>query len=257
MISGPERFNLTDEEAQARTEKHPLEEVLTFDREAAASRVEAAKSQEKMLKLNTDNNITIANAREQVLNAYLGNQITDEVPDSREAAVERVNQLRLSDKELIGRTAEWNSVKVNREALQRATERNGNPNVHGEGMFFKGGNLPMDDNSVYRHVGTSAIADLINQGFVRNKREAANALDIPGKRGFGAEGATVYWNDGDSKKYETADLIIQANKTAAEQGYVTKDDIQGVWVTDKNTGRPINLIDGQDHTGLEIAPHRQ
>lgn len=180
-----------------------------------------------------------------------------EIPDSREAAIERVNRLRLSDEELIERTAGWNRVKVNQEALQRATERNGNPNVHGEGMYFEVGNLPMDDNSVYRHVGSSAIADLINQGFVRNKREAANALSIPGKRGFGTVGATVYWNDGDSKGYETADLVIQANKTAAEQGYVTKDDIQGIWVTDKNTGQPVNLIDGQDHTGLEIAPHRQ
>ena len=75
------------------------------------------------------------------------------------------------------------------------------------------------DNLCY-NVGSSAIADLMVQGFVRNKREAADALDIPGKLGFGTEGAGVYWYDGDSEKREKA-------------------------------------IDGQDHTGLEIADHKQ
>ena len=254
MISRAEGFNPVDE--VAREEKHPLEDAPIFDREAANLRVKAVKDRETTPKPVT-NNETITTARKQVLNAYSNNRAANEVPNSREVAVERINQLRLSDEELISRTAKWSDVKVNQEALRIATERNGNPNVHGEGMFFGSGNLPMDDNSVYRHVGTSAIADLMNQGFVRNKREAAGALDIPGKRGFGTEGATVYWNDGDSSRYETADLVIQADKSAADKGYVTKDDIQGILVTDRNTGRPVNLIDGRDHTGLDIAPHRQ
>lgn len=198
----------------------------------------------------------IIDAREQVLNAYSDKSEVGIDKDSRSTALENVNRIRLSDNELIELTAEWGDVEIDQEALRQATERNGNPNIHGKGLFFSSGNLPMSDNSVYRHVGSSAIADLMIQGFVRNKREAANALDIPGKRGFGTVGAGVYWNDGDSQKREIADLVIQATKEAAEKGYITKDDVQGIWVTDKNTGKPINLIDGQDHTGLEIANHK-
>jgi len=171
-------------------------------------------------------------------------------------AVERIDQLRISDNELIELMANWDKVEINQENLQEATARNGNPNARGRGLFFGSGNLPMSDESVYRHVGSSAIADLMTQGFVRNKREAAGALDIPGKRGFGTEGAIVYWYDGDSQKRDKADLVIQASKAAADRGYVTKDDIQGIWVTDRKTGHAVNLIDGQDHTGLEMASHK-
>lgn len=200
----------------------------------------------------------VADAREQVLNAYSGDHGAEKTSETdRLAALERVDRLRLPDNELIELTAEWGDVEINQEALKEATEKNGNPNRHGKGLFFGSGNLPMSDDSVYRHVGSSAIVDLMIQGFVRNKREAADALDISGKRGFGTEGAGVYWYDGDSQKREKADLVIQASKAAAERGYVTKDDVQGIWVTDKNTGQPVNLIDGQDHTGLEMADHKQ
>ncbi|MBQ3309620.1 hypothetical protein IJG78_03000 [Candidatus Saccharibacteria bacterium] len=163
---------------------------------------------------------------------------------------------RLSNTELIELTAEWNNVKINQPALQQATQKNGNPNVHGKGLFFKSGNLPMSDDSVYRHVGTAAITDLMAMGFVRNAREAAGALDKPGKNGFGTVDASVYWYNGNSRVHEKADLVIEANKSAAESGYVTKDNVRGIWVTDKDTGQPVNLIDGQDHTGLEIADHK-
>ena len=200
----------------------------------------------------------VADAREQVLNAYSSDRRVEKTSETnRGAAIEKVDRLRLSDDELIELTAEWVDVEINQTALEEATKRNGNPNIHGKGLFFKSGNLPMSDDSVYRRVGSSAIADLMVQGFVRNKREAAGALDMPGKRGFGTEGAGVYWYDGDSQKYEKADLVIQASKAAAERGYVTKDDVQGIWVTDKNTGQPVNLIDGQDHTGLEMAEHKR
>lgn len=198
----------------------------------------------------------VVDAREQVLNVYSDESEVGIDKGSRSTTLEDINKIRLSDNELIELTAEWGDVEINQGALRQATERNGNPNIHGKGLFFSSGNLPMSDNSVYRHVGSSAIADLMIQGFVRNKREATNALDMPGKRGFGTVGAGVYWYDGDSQKREIADLVIQATKEAAEKGYITKDDIQGIWVTDKNTGKPINLIDGQDHTGLEIANHK-
>ena len=193
----------------------------------------------------------IADAREQVLNAY------QKPKTDRELAIERVDRLRLPDDELIELTAEWNDVKLDQDALNRATAMNGNPNVHGKGVFFESGNLPTSDESVYRHVGSSAVVDLMINGFVRNKREAAGALGMPGKQGFGTEGATVYWFNGESGKRDKADLVIQASKAAADRGYVTKDDIEGIWVTDKNTGQAVNLIDGQDHTGLEMAEHKK
>ena len=200
----------------------------------------------------------VSDAREQVLNAYSGNHGAEKTSEvDRTTALEKVDRLRLPDNELIELTAEWDDVEINQEALKEATEKNGNPNIHGKGLFFGSGNLPMSDDSVYRHVGSSAVVDLMIQGFVRNKREAAGALNAPGKRGFGTVGAGVYWYDGDSQKREKADLVIQASKAAAERGYVTKDDVQGIWVTDKNTGQPVNLIDGQDHTGLEMADHKQ
>lgn len=180
----------------------------------------------------------------------------ESVEVDRAVALQKIDRLRLPDDELIGLTSEWGDVEIEQGNLQAATERNGNPNVCGKGLFFASGNLPMSDDSVYRHVGSSAVVDLMIQGFVRNKREAAGALDIPGKQGFGTEGPGVYWNNGESGKREKADLVIQASKAATERGYVTKDDVQGIWVTDKNTGLPVNLIDGQDHTGLEMAAHK-
>lgn len=203
----------------------------------------------------TNDEQVVADARENTYSSDRG--VERDLEAERDAALERIERLRLPDDELIELTAEWNDVEIDQENLRAATEKNGNPNSHGKGLFFESGNLPMSDDSVYRHVGSSAVVDLMIQGFVRNKREAAGALDIPGKRGFGTEGSKVYWYDGESGKREKADLVIQASKAAAERGYVTKDDIQGIWVTDKNTGQPVNLIDGQDHTGLEMADHRE
>lgn len=200
--------------------------------------------------------------RDLINSLPINDQVEDEANNdvqpemNRETAVRNVERLRLPDDELIELTAEWGDVEIDEEALREATEKNGNPNSHGGGIFFSSGNLPMSDDSIYRHVGTSAIVDLMIKGFVRNKREAANALGMPNKRGFGTIGPTVYWYDGNSQKRDTADLVIQASKEAADRGYVTKDDVQGIWVTDKNTGEPVNLIDGQDHTGLEMAEHR-
>lgn len=176
--------------------------------------------------------------------------------DDLRASLERIEQMHLSDAELVELTANWSDVEVDQAALQGANKKDGTPNAFSGGLFL-GGNLPMHEDSVYRHVGTAAISDLFAQGFVRNKREAANAMDVPGKLGFGTSGATVYWNEGNSQKLEKADLVIQASRAAAEEGYVTKDGIQGIWVTDKKTGQPVNLIDGQDHSGLEMAPHRR
>lgn len=266
--SGIDQAHIADDRKNIETRKHGNE--TTWDDVAALKdRMSQLKSliddlpgiddMSENIEVNNESQTkeqAVADAREQVLNAYSNKTEIAAHEDGRSITTEDVNRLRLPDNELIELTAEWGDVEINQEALREATEKNGNPNIHGKGLFFGSGNLPMSDDSVYRHVGSSAIADLMVQGFVRNKREAANALDMPGKRGFGTIGAGVYWYDGDSQKRETADLVIQATKAAAERGYVTKDDVQGIWVTDKNTGRPVNLIDGQDHTGLEIANHK-
>lgn len=165
-------------------------------------------------------------------------------------------KLRLTDEELIKLTAEWQNVEINEEALDQATKQNGNPNRYSPGFSFDSYNLPMDNDSVYRTVGTSAISDLMIMGFVRNKREAEGALGVAGKAGYGTSGVTVYWHEGVDGKKAKGDLVIQASKAAASEGYVTKDGVQGIWITDKATGQPVNLIDGQDHTGIELAPHK-
>ena len=183
-------------------------------------------------------------------------EINTAVENIKNSEAGRAERLRLTDEELIELTAEWDDVEIDEEALRKATERNGNPNSYAPGLPFSYNNLPTSSDSVYRRVGTSAISDLMIVGFVRNKRESENALDKPGKTGYGTSGPTVYWNGGTDGGSARADLLIQASKAAAEKGYVTKDDVQGIWVTDKATGQPVNLIDGQDHTGLEIAPHR-
>lgn len=203
-------------------------------------------------------NENIADARGQLLEVYSKNNPTEDINAKRIAAVKRIEAMKLSDLELINITSNWNSVEIDQAALSKSTQKNGNPNCYGDkGLSFSDGNLPMKDESIYRHVGTSAIADLAKVGYVRNKRETADALDIPGKKGFGTSGATVYWNSGDSRINESADLVIEANKAAADIGYVTKDDVLGIWVTDSNTGEPVNLIDGKDHTNLSIADHRE
>lgn len=180
----------------------------------------------------------------------------EEIERRRMEALARVEKLHASDEQIIELVKDWDKVQVNQEVLQAATLKNGNPNCHGEAIITKVGNLPMNDDSIYRHVGPSAIVDLMQVGFVRNKREMADALDIPGKKGFGTVGPTVYWNDGNSLKADEADMVIEARKGAADEGYVTAKDVRGIWVTDANTNQPVNLLDGQNHDGLQMAPHR-
>ena len=203
----------------------------------------------------------VAAARESVM-AVFGNKkeaapmTSEEIEKRRQEAIARIEKLQATDEQVIEMIKGWSQVQVDQEALRAATLKNGNPNSHAKGTFFGNGNLPMDDNSIYRHVGPSAIVDLMQVGFVRNKREAADALDIPGKKGFGTSGAVVYWNDGDSSKSEHADMVFEARKSAADEGYVTIKDIKGIWVTDVQTNQPVNLLDGQNHDGLQMGSHR-
>lgn len=66
----------------------------------------------------------VADAREQVLNAYRSNNGMEKTSETdRLAALERVDRLRLPDDELIELTAEWGDVEINQEALREATEK--------------------------------------------------------------------------------------------------------------------------------------
>lgn len=150
---------------------------------------------------------------------------------------------KMSDEELWQIGNYWNDITIDEEALQEAIMLNPQPNVtNGRGLFFgEERNLPMSADAVYRHVGSDAIRDLLNVGFVRNKRVAVGAIG-KGGRGFGTVGEKVYWYPGKEGVNERADLLIEADKVQAEQGYVTKDFIRGIWITDPNTGDPVNLI---------------
>ncbi|MDR2336636.1 MAG: hypothetical protein LBE03_00835, partial [Candidatus Nomurabacteria bacterium] len=162
----------------------------------------------------------------------------------RVEALDKVDNLRMTDEELMKIGDVWDLVTIDKEALERATEKNGNPNRFAVGPIIGDNkNLPMSADSLYRHVrNSSAIADLMNVGFVRSRREAAGAEDIPGKGGFGTTGSGVYWNQGEEGKNEIADIVIESDKEMASKGYVTIDGVKGIWVTDKESGKAINLI---------------
>ncbi len=162
---------------------------------------------------------------------------------SSKEALEKIRNMEMSDKELWQIGEQWDEVTIDEEALQAAIEINPQPNVtNGQGLFFgKGRNLPMSGDAVYRHVGSSAIRDLLDVGFVRNKRMAAGAMQQGGVH-FGTVGELVYWYPGKEGVNERADLVIEADKSRAEQGYVTKDAIRGIWVTNPESGEAVNLI---------------
>lgn len=164
----------------------------------------------------------------------------------REEALGKIKQLEMSPEELDRIGDYWHLVKVDEAELAKAREQSANPNSFAPGVIVAGGNLPMQEESIYRHVKSPAVGDLMNVGFVRNKRAAADALDIPGKAGFGTSGATVYWNVGVAGKDERVsldgDIIIEASKSAAGEDYVQAKDIRAIWVADEETGQPKNLI---------------
>ena len=104
---------------------------------------------------------------------------------------------KMSDEELLGIGEQWDDVKVDETALREAIVFAEKPNAIGEKGLFVGANrnLPMTDDAVYRHVGTSAIRDLLDVGFVRNKRMATGAMGTKRRVG-GTIGGKVYWYPG-------------------------------------------------------------
>ncbi len=223
-----------------------------------AGDMEAVEQSVDTPKTEAEKQAVIDNAHDDVMQVFKNKEKAAEektIEEIRNERHERIKSMMLTDEQLIEKTSGWANVKVNEESLSNAYVQEGTPNSCSRGLFFGENNLPVESESIYRHVGTPAITDLFEQGYVRNAREAVGAMDDPDDRSFRTSGATVYWEGGIDGQTMNADLVIQARRDAAEKGYITKDDIIAIWVTDKNTGQPVNLIDGQDHTGLEIGKH--
>ena len=104
-----------------------------------------------------------------------------------------------------------------------------NPNQHGKGFFVGEGDVPMTSDNVYRQVHQAAIEDLAETGVVRGLYTATN-----GERAQTSSHAT-YWNNGkDGHKMTLGGrFIIEAPKSAAEQGWVKASDVKGIYSRDE------------------------
>lgn len=111
-----------------------------------------------------------------------------------------------------------------------------NPNTVGAEGFFVAGEVPMLSENVYRQVHVAAVEDLASSGVVRNGATAA------GKQ-HARWGDRVFWNPGDeNKKINTGGrAIIEADKAAAQSGWVTADNVKGVYARDSD-GAIKNII---------------
>lgn len=95
--------------------------------------------------------------------------------------------------------------------------------------------VPENDNSVYRQVTERAIDDLIESGVVRGAKTALGE----GK----TSGDTVYWNRGEDGKGSTLGqgFVIEAPVDAAAGGWVTAEQVQGIYARDDD-GKVKNIL---------------
>jgi hypothetical protein len=104
-----------------------------------------------------------------------------------------------------------------------------NPNTVGKEGFFVAGEVGMSDENVYRQVGSEAVEDLAASGVVRN---GATAKGIQHPRW----GDSVFWHPGDSSKKMTTGgrMIVEADKSAAGNGWVPADKVRGIHARDSD-----------------------
>lgn len=128
-------------------------------------------------------------------------------------------------------------VVIKQQRAERGVE---NPNSVGSSGFFVGGEVSMSDNNVYRQVGAEAVDDLAANGIVRNGA-TANGQEHP------RWGDRVFWHPGDGqKKIATGGrMIIEADKSAAQRGWVTADKVKGVYAKDVD-GQIKNLLPNKE-----------
>lgn len=104
----------------------------------------------------------------------------------------------------------------------------GNPNQHGKGFFVGEGDVPMSSDNVYRQVHAAAIEDLAEAGVVRGQYTATN-----GERAQTSSHATYWHNGEDGRKVSLGGrYIVEASKSAAEQGWVKASDVKGIYTRD-------------------------
>lgn len=118
---------------------------------------------------------------------------------------------------------------------QAAATQLDNPNSAGSG-FFVGHDVTTRTGNVYRQVGTEAIDDLGQSGIVRN---GATAQGQPHRRW----GHKVFWHQGkDGKELGVGGrTIIEADGEAAAKGWVTADQVKGIYAKDTD-GRVKNIL---------------
>lgn len=108
-------------------------------------------------------------------------------------------------------------------------------NVHAQ-LQSKIGNIAMSSDSVYRQVHEAAVVDLANAGYVRNKDTAQGSSS---KRW----GDAVFWHAGKEGMNTSTGgrMVIEADKTDAEAGWVTADKVKAVYAQDTD-GKVKNII---------------
>lgn len=129
-----------------------------------------------------------------------------------------------------------------------------NPNRHSQGFFIDADDpidgVPMHEQNAYRAVDVRAIVDLIDSGVVRGAYTATG-----GERAQTKSHAT-YWSDGEEGRHHRfksdAAFTIEAPKEALDAGWVTADQVIGVYTRGKD-GRLVNLLDSQTMPGEVIS----
>jgi len=112
----------------------------------------------------------------------------------------------------------------------------GNPNSIGRGLFVGKGEVPMDDNKVYRSVTELAALDLAQSSVVRGAK-------LAGVEGSKTNGNTTYWSNGEAGKSTPLGqgVIIEASLQDAKDDWVSADKVVGVYARDSD-GDIKNLI---------------
>ena len=111
------------------------------------------------------------------------------------------------------------------------------PNTYASpGLQIGAAEIPMKDNSVYRQVHEAAVEDLANSGVVRNPYTAGVKEQSRWKD-------RVFWNGGeDGKSTQLGNrMVIEADKQAASEGWVTADKVSAVYARDSD-GQVKNIL---------------
>lgn len=124
------------------------------------------------------------------------------------------------------------------EVAKAHIERTGvdNPNSYGKNDFRIGEPVVQErGDAVYRSVNERAIEDLGDSGIVRGAMSAGKKANTSGH--------TTYWHRGEDDKGRTLGqgFVIEAPLEAAQNGWVTADEVTGIYARD-NDGSVKNIL---------------